>query len=53
IEDVGKAAMFLLSDLGSGVTGEMSHVDCGYHIIGMKDENAPDIAVALANHKGE
>ena len=53
IEDVGKAAMFLLSDLGSGVTGEMSHVDCGYHIIGMKDENAPDIAVALASHKGE
>ena len=53
IEDVGKAAMFLLSDLGSGVTGEMNHVDCGYHIIGMKDENAPDIAVALANNKGE
>jgi len=53
IEDVGKAAMFLLSDLGSGVTGEMSHVDCGYHIIGMKDENAPDIAVALAGSKSE
>jgi enoyl-[acyl-carrier protein] reductase I len=53
IEDVGKAAMFLLSDLGSGVTGEMSHVDCGYHIIGMKDENAPDIAVALAGNKAE
>lgn len=47
IEDVGKAAVFLLSDLGSGVTGEMHHVDCGYHIVGMKDENAPDIAVAL------
>ncbi|MSP43600.1 MAG: enoyl-[acyl-carrier-protein] reductase FabI [Alphaproteobacteria bacterium] len=53
IEDVGKAAMFLLSDLGSGVTGEMSHVDCGYHIIGMKDENAPDIAVAMAGSKSE
>ena len=53
IEDVGKAAVFLLSDLGSGVTGELSHVDCGYHIIGMKDENAPDIAVALANNKSE
>jgi enoyl-[acyl-carrier protein] reductase I len=53
IEDVGKAAMFLLSDLGSGVTGEMSHVDCGYHIIGMKDENAPDIAVAMAGSKNE
>ncbi len=53
IEDVGKAGVFLLSDLGSGVTGELSHVDCGYHIIGMKDENAPDIAVALAGNKGE
>ena len=53
IEDVGKAAMFLLSDLGSGVTGEMSHVDCGYHIIGMKDENAPDIVVTLAGSKSE
>ncbi len=51
IEDVGKAAVFLLSDLGSGVTGEISHVDCGYHLIGMKDENAPDIAVALAGGK--
>ncbi|HBA43947.1 MAG TPA: NADH-specific enoyl-ACP reductase, partial [Alphaproteobacteria bacterium] len=49
IEDVGKAALFLLSDLGSGVTGEMHHVDCGYHVVGMKDENAPDIAVALGN----
>ena len=53
IEDVGKAAVFLLSDLGSGVTGEISHVDCGYHLIGMKDENAPDIAVALAGGKGD
>jgi len=53
IEEVGKAALFLLSDLGSGVTGELSHVDCGYNIIGMKDENAPDIAVALAGGKGD
>ena len=49
IEDVGKAALFLLSNLGSGVTGEMHHVDCGYHVVGMKDENAPDIAVALGS----
>ena len=45
IDDVGKAALFLLSDLGSGVTGEVLHVDAGYHIIGMKNPDAPDIAV--------
>ena len=44
-EDVGKAALFLLSDLGSGVTGEVLHVDAGYHIIGMKNPDAPDISV--------
>ncbi|MGH7118429.1 MAG: enoyl-ACP reductase FabI [Acetobacteraceae bacterium] len=46
IEEVGGAALYLLSDLGSGVTGEVHHVDCGYHIVGMKNPNAPDIAVA-------
>ncbi len=46
IEDVGGAALYLLSDLASGVTGEVHHVDCGYHAIGMKAEDAPDIALA-------
>ncbi|SMX50590.1 enoyl-ACP reductase FabI [Maliponia aquimaris] len=43
IEDVGKSALYLLSDLGSGVTGETHHVDAGYHIVGMKAVDAPDI----------
>ncbi|UXU73660.1 MULTISPECIES: enoyl-ACP reductase FabI [unclassified Paracoccus (in: a-proteobacteria)] len=43
-EDVGKSALYLLSDLGSGVTGETHHVDAGYHIVGMKAVDAPDIA---------
>ncbi|MGH7067637.1 MAG: SDR family oxidoreductase [Acetobacteraceae bacterium] len=46
IEEVGGAALYLLSPLASGVTGEVHHVDCGYHIVGMKNPNAPDIAVA-------
>jgi enoyl-[acyl-carrier protein] reductase I len=46
IEDVGGAAVYLLSDLASGVTGEIHHVDAGYNVIGMKAEDAPDIAVA-------
>lgn len=46
IDDVGGAGLYLLSDLGSGVTGEVHHVDCGYHVVGMKAEDAPDIAVA-------
>jgi enoyl-[acyl-carrier protein] reductase I len=45
IEDVGGAALYLLSDLSSGVTGETHHVDAGYHTIGMKQEDAPDIAL--------
>jgi enoyl-[acyl-carrier protein] reductase I len=44
IEDVGGAALYLLSDLSSGVTGEIHHVDAGYHVVGMKAEDAPDIA---------
>ncbi|MFN8693255.1 MAG: enoyl-ACP reductase FabI [Holosporales bacterium] len=43
--EVGKAALFLLSDLGSGVTGENMHVDCGYHVVGMKAVDAPDLTV--------
>ncbi len=45
IEDVGNAALFLTSDLSSGTTGEVLHVDCGYHGIGMKMIDAPDISV--------
>ena len=44
IEDVGNSALYLLSDLGSGVTGEVLHVDAGYHVVGMKAVDAPDIA---------
>jgi enoyl-[acyl-carrier protein] reductase I len=44
IEDVGGSGLYLLSDLSSGVTGEVHHVDCGYHTVGMKNPNAPDIA---------
>ena len=46
IDDVGKTALYLLSDLGSGVTGEVLHVDAGYHAVGMKAVDAPDIAKA-------
>ncbi|MGE0566120.1 MAG: enoyl-ACP reductase FabI [Pseudolabrys sp.] len=45
IEEVGGAAVYLLSDLSRGVTGEVQHVDAGYHIVGMKHPDAPDIAV--------
>ncbi len=44
-EEVGKAALYLLSDLGSGTTGEILHVDAGYHVVGMKAVDAPDIDV--------
>ena len=47
--EVGNSALFLLSDLGSAVTGECLHVDAGYHVVGMKAEDAPDIAVAKDN----
>ncbi len=46
IDDVGGAGVYLLSDLASGVTGEIHHVDAGYNVIGMKAEDAPDISVA-------
>ncbi len=45
IEDVGGAGVYLLSDLAAGVTGEVHHVDCGYHVVGMKNPDAPDISV--------
>ena len=43
-EEVGKSALYLLSDLGSAVTGEVLHVDAGYHVVGMKAVDAPDIS---------
>jgi enoyl-[acyl-carrier protein] reductase I len=48
IEEVGGAGVYLLSDLASAVTGEVHHVDCGYHIVGMKNPAAPDIAIVEA-----
>ena len=45
IEEVGDTAVYLLSDLSRGVTGEVHHVDAGYHVQGMKNEDAPDISV--------
>jgi enoyl-[acyl-carrier protein] reductase I len=45
IEEVGDTAVYLLSDMSRGVTGEVHHVDAGYHIVGMKHPDAPDIAV--------
>jgi enoyl-[acyl-carrier protein] reductase I len=45
IEDVGGAGVYLLSELSAGVTGEVHHVDCGYHVVGMKRADAPDISV--------
>jgi enoyl-[acyl-carrier protein] reductase I len=44
-EEVGDTAVYFLSDLSRGVTGEIQHVDCGYHIVGMKHPEAPDISV--------
>jgi enoyl-[acyl-carrier protein] reductase I len=49
IDEVGMSGLYLLSDLGRAVTGEVHHVDAGYHVQGMKNEDAPDISVA----KGE
>jgi enoyl-[acyl-carrier protein] reductase I len=43
INEVGNSALYLLSDLGSGTTGEILHVDAGYHVVGMKNAHAPDI----------
>ncbi len=46
LEDIGGSGLYLLSDLSSGVSGECHHVDCGYHVVGMKAVDAPDITVA-------
>ncbi len=47
IEEVGESAAFMLSPMARGITGEIIHVDAGYHIVGMKNPAAPDIAVAI------
>ena len=49
IEEVGASGMYLLSDLSRGVTGEIHHVDSGYHVQGMKNEDAPDISVVKSD----
>jgi enoyl-[acyl-carrier protein] reductase I len=49
IEEVGDSALYLLSDLSRGVTGEVHHVDSGYHVVGMKRPEAPDIAFGSAS----
>jgi enoyl-[acyl-carrier protein] reductase I len=46
-DEVGSSALYLLSDLSSGVTGEVLHVDSGYHVVGMKSIDAPDMAIVL------
>ena len=51
-EEVGKAALYLLSDLGSGTTGECLHVDAGYHVVGMKAIDAPDIDIVTGKKEG-
>ena len=51
-EEVGKASLYLLSDLGSGTTGEVLHVDAGYHVVGMKAVDAPDIDVVSGRKDG-
>ena len=45
IDEVGGSALYLLSDLSTAVTGVIHNVDCGYHVIGMKDEEAPDMSL--------
>ena len=49
LDDVGGAGLYLLSPLSSGVSGETHHVDCGYHVVGMKAVDAPDISVVKSN----
>ena len=53
IEDVGNSALYLLSALGTGVTGETHHVDSGYHVVGMKAVDAPDIDAAVNRKAAE
>ena len=50
LEDVGGCGVYLLSDLSTGVTGETHHVDCGYHVVGMKAIDAPDMSPDKKDH---
>ncbi|MFV2052619.1 enoyl-ACP reductase FabI [Aliiroseovarius sp. YM-037] len=52
-DEVGKSAVYLLSDLGSGTTGETLHVDAGYHVVGMKAVDAPDIDAVTGRKAGD
>ncbi|MBS4084044.1 MAG: enoyl-ACP reductase FabI [Rhizobiales bacterium] len=52
-EEVGASALYLMSDLGKGVTGEVLHVDAGYHIIGLKNPDAPDMTLRTKNGNPE
>src|SRR5439155_24873873 len=52
IEEVGDTAVYFLCDLSRGVTGEIQHVDAGYHIVGMKHPDAPDIVVGKERRPG-
>jgi enoyl-[acyl-carrier protein] reductase I len=45
IDDIDAGALYLLSELGRGVSSEILHIDAGYHVVGMKNEDAPDISV--------
>jgi enoyl-[acyl-carrier-protein] reductase (NADH) len=51
IEEVGDSALYLLSELSRGVTGEVRHVDSGYHVVGMKRPDAPDISLSNSLNK--
>lgn len=53
LDDIGKSGFYLLSDLSTGVTGEVHYVDCGYHVVGMKAIDAPDISLVKATDKLE
>jgi enoyl-[acyl-carrier protein] reductase I len=48
-EEVGSSALYLMSDLGRGVTGEILHVDSGYHVVGLKNPDAPDMSLPMKN----
>ena len=48
IEEVGDSAVYLLSDMSRGITGEILHVDAGYHVVGMKNPDAPDMTLDKA-----
>ena len=52
IEDVGDSALYLLSDMSRGVTGEVHHVDSGYHVVGMKRPDAPHISLSNSLNQG-